>query len=103
LIIAWRILYLVMIGRHSPEIPCECVFSKEEWQTTYVIVHRKKPPQIPPSLNEMIRMVASLGGYLNRKSDPDPGIKTMWIGLRNMQEHLKAKEAFEAVYGATCG
>ncbi len=103
LIIAWRILYLVMIGRHSPEMSCECVFSKEEWQTTYVVVHRKKPPHIPISLNEMIRMVASLGGYLNRKGDPDPGTKTMWIGLRNMQEHLKAKEAFEAVYGPTCG
>ena len=54
-------------------------------------------------LAERLRMVASLGGYLNRKSDPEPGVKTMWIGLRNMQEHLKAKEAFEAVYGATCG
>lgn len=51
----------------------------------------------------MIRMVASLGGDLNRKSDPPPRVKTLWIGLRNMQEHLKAKEAFEKVYGPTCG
>lgn len=51
----------------------------------------------------MVRMVAALGGYLNRKSDPAPGVKTMWIGLRNMQEHLRAKESFEAVYGSTCG
>lgn len=103
MIIAWRILYVVIIGRHCPDMSCECVFSKEEWHTTYVIVRRKKPPKIPPTLNEMIRMVASLGGYLNRKSDPEPGVKTMWIGLRNMQEHLKAKEAFSAVYGPTCG
>lgn len=103
MIIAWRILYVVMLGRQSPEISCECIFSKEEWQTTYVVVHRKKPPITPPTLNEMIRMVASLGGYLNRKSDPEPGVKRMWIGFRNMQEHIKAKEAFEAVYGSTCG
>ena len=103
MIIAWRILYVVIMGRHSPEISCECVFSKEEWQTTYVVVHRKKPPEMPPTLNEMTRMVASLGGYINKKSSPEPGVKTMWIGLRNMQEHLKAKEAFEAVYGSTCG
>jgi Transposase DNA-binding/Transposase Tn5 dimerisation domain len=102
-IIAWRILYVVIMGRYCPEMSCECVFSKEEWQTTYIVVYRKKPPNIPPSLNEMTRMVASLGGYLNRKSDSEPGVKTMWIGLRNMQEHLKAKEAFEVVYGATCG
>jgi hypothetical protein len=52
----------------------------------------------------MIRMVASLGGYLNRKSDPEPGVKTMWVGFRNMQEHIRAKEAFESAYGKpTCG
>ena len=103
MIIAWRILYVNIMGRYSPDMSRECVFSKEEWETTYVVVYRKKPPKIPPTLNEMTRMVASLGGYLNRKSDPEPGVKTMWIGLRNMQEHLKAKEAFEAVYGPTCG
>jgi hypothetical protein len=51
----------------------------------------------------MIRLVASLGGYINKKSVPEPGVKTIWIGLRNMQEHLKAREAFETVYGVTCG
>jgi len=62
------------------------------------------PPTPPPTLNEMIRMVASLGGYLNRKSDPEPGVKTMWVGFRDMQEHIRAKEAFEAAYGKpTCG
>ena len=103
LIIAWRILYVVIIGRSCPDISCECVFSREEWQTAIVVLYRKKPPKRPPTLNEMIRMVASLGGYLNRKTDPEPGVKTMWIGFRNLQEHLKAKEAFEAVYGKTCG
>lgn len=103
LIIAWRVLYVVIMGRYCPDISCECVFSKEEWQTTFVVLYRKKPPKVPPTLNEMTRMVASLGGYLNRKSDPEPGVKTMWIGFRNMQEHIKAKEAFEAVYGPTCG
>jgi len=103
MIIAWRILFVVAMGRYCPEISCECVFSKEEWQTTYVIVYRKKPSEIPPTLNEMTRMVASLGGYINKKSNLEPGVKTMWIGLRNMQEHLKAKEALEAVYGPICG
>jgi hypothetical protein len=103
LIIAWRVLFVVVMGRHCPDISCECVFSKDEWQSTYVVLYRKKPPIAPPTLNEMTRMVAALGGYLNRKSDPEPGAKTIWIGLRNMQEHLKAKEAYEAAYGAICG
>lgn len=103
MIIAWRILYITLMGRYGFNISCESVFSKEEWQTTYIVLYRKRPPKVPPLLNEMIRMVASLGGYLNRNSAPEPGVKTLWIGLRNMQEHIKAKEAFEAVYGPTCG
>lgn len=102
-IIAWRLLYVVVMGRQCPDISCECIFSKEEWHSTYVVLYRKKPPDIPPTLNEMVRMVASLGGYQNRKSDPEPGVKTMWIGLRNMQEHLRAKESYESVYGSICG
>jgi hypothetical protein len=101
IIIAWRTLHLVMVGRQSLDHSCESILSKDEWQTTYVIVKRKKPPKIPPNLNEMLRLVATLGGYLNRKSDPPPGVKAMWIGIRNMQEHLKAKEAL--VYGKTYG
>jgi hypothetical protein len=103
MIIAWRILFVVIMGRYCPEMSCECVFSKEEWQTTYVVSHRKKPPATPPTLNEMTRMVAALGGYINKKSNPEPGVKTMWIGLRNMQGHLKAREAYEVAYGRTCG
>lgn len=103
IIISWRILHAVMMGRYCPGVPCEVLFSKEEWQTAYVVIHRKKPPKTVPTLNEMIRMVASLGGYQNYKSSPEPGVKTLWIGVRNMQEHLKAKDAFESAYGVTCG
>jgi len=28
----------------------------------------------------MVRMIAGLGGFLNRKSDGFPGPKTLWIG-----------------------
>ena len=99
MIIAWRILYLVAIGRCCPNISCECAFSREEWQTAYIVSYKKKPPKVPLKLNEMIRLVASLGGYINKKSSPEPGVKTMWIGLRNMQEHLKAREAIMEAYG----
>ena len=49
----------------------------------------------------MIRIIASLGGYMNRRSDPMPGVKTLWIGLRNLQEHIKAIEAFSKMTGYT--
>jgi len=103
MIIAWRILYLTMLGRECPGVTCDCVFDIKEWQTVYIVLHKQKPPKKPPKLNEMIKMVASLGGFLNRKGDGDPGYQTMWIGMRNMYEHVKARLAFEDAFGHTYG
>ena len=60
MIIAWRILAMTMLGRSCPEIPCSSVFDDEEWRAVYIVVHRSPPPKIPPSLNEMIRMLLSI-------------------------------------------
>lgn len=103
LIVAWRILYLMSLSRVMEDETCEIVFSREEWETVYVVVHKKKPPKKPPKLKDMIKYVASLGGYMNRRSDPDPGVQTIWIGMRNMQEHIKAREALASVYSETYG
>jgi len=103
MIIAWRILYLTKLGRECPDLPCSAVFSEEEWQTVFIMVKKAKPPSKPPTLNLMVRMVASLGGYMNRNTDPEPGPKTMWIGLRNLQEYIKAREMFGEVFGHSYG
>ena len=38
-------------------------------------------PSTPPTLNEIVRLVAQVGGFLGRKSDGEPGVKTIWRGL----------------------
>jgi hypothetical protein len=35
------------------------------------------PPEQPPSLRQMIRSIAQLGGFLARKSDGEPGNQTL--------------------------
>ncbi len=32
MIIAWRVLYLTMLGRQCPEMSCDAVFANEEWR-----------------------------------------------------------------------
>ena len=32
MLIAWRILSLIMIGRECPELPCSVLFDQEEWE-----------------------------------------------------------------------
>ena len=58
MIIAWRVLHLTMLGRECPEMSCDVVFAEEEWQAVYLVTERKPPPDEPPSLDTMVRMVA---------------------------------------------
>ena len=81
LIVTWRTLFVCRLGREFPEISCEAVFEPAEWKSVYRIVRDKAPPEQPPTLKEMVRMVAQLGGYVNRKRDDDPGPQTVWLGL----------------------
>ena len=38
------------------------------------------------SLGEAIRTIASMGGFLNRKSDKEPGCTVMWRGLQRLAD-----------------
>jgi hypothetical protein len=102
MIIAWRVLYVTMLGRDCPEMPCDTVFAEEEWKAVYLVTQRKTLPEEPPSLDTMVRMIATLGGFLNRKGDGFPGPKTLWIGLQRIPDFVLALEAARSVEGS-CG
>ena len=47
---------------------------------------KKEPSPVEPSPSgQVVPMIASLGGYLNRKGDGPPGTTTMWRGLVRLQ------------------
>lgn len=95
LIVAWRTLMLVRLGRSCPDLNCEAVFEPAEWKSVWMVIHRKKPPRKPPKLKEMLRLIAQLGGYVNRpnRSDP-PGVQTTWLGLQRMYDLALAWDTF---------
>jgi Transposase DNA-binding/Transposase Tn5 dimerisation domain len=86
LIVTWRTLFVCRLGRELPDISCEAVFSAAEWQSVYQIVKRDMPPKEPPTLKDMVRFVAQLGGYVNRKRDDEPGPQTVWLGLQRLHD-----------------
>jgi hypothetical protein len=86
LIVAWRTLYVCRLGRGCPDISCEAIFEPAEWKSVYRVVRRQPPPPAPPKLSEMVRMVAHLGGYINRKRADEPGPQTVWLGLQRMHD-----------------
>jgi len=97
MIVAWRILYLTRLNGAMPEADCELAFEPEEWRLIYAVVKKKKPPKQAPTIRAMIRMIASLGGFLGRKGDGEPGIKSLWQGLERCQGMLLGAEALQAV------
>ena len=85
LIVSWRIAMLMRFGRTCPDLPADLFFDQDEWQAAYLL-NKKKPPADPPTLNQVLRLVAMLGGFLARKGDGEPGVKTIWIGLPRVMD-----------------
>jgi len=84
-IIAWRVLFLTMVSRSIPKMPCDVLLELEEWQALYCFTNQTKtPPSKPPTLMEATRMIAKLGGFLGRKSDGHPGPTVIWRGLQRL-------------------
>jgi hypothetical protein len=94
MIVAWRTLYVCRLGRSCPEMSCEAVFEPAEWKSVWTIVRRESPPAKPPPLGEMVRMVARLGGFVNRKKTDQPGPQTIWIGMQRMHDFATCWEQF---------
>ncbi len=85
--VAWRLLWLTYEARRHPEASCESVLPREQWQVLHRVVH--KTDQVPlssPGLREAVRQIARLGGFLARKGDGEPGVKTIWRGLRRLED-----------------
>lgn len=87
LVVAWRIFHLVTMGEHTPDLPCTIYFTPSEWRAlvTFVMKTKMAPPQ-PPSLNEAVRMLGTLGGHLGRKHDGHPGAEVLWRGMARLAD-----------------
>jgi len=96
MILAWRVMFTMMLGRVNSEMSAGEVFEEAEWKSVYKIaVNGKKAlPRKPPKLGEFIIMVATLGGYIDRKGAEPPGVKVMWKGMSRMIDFAIAWEAF---------
>ncbi len=87
LVVGWRIFHLAKLGREIPDVPCTVYFEEAEWKALFAYVTKNPaPPDQPPSLREAMRLVATLGGFLGRKSDGEPGTQTLWLGLQRLDD-----------------
>lgn len=87
-IVAWRLLWLTLQARETPEAPCTLVLEEFEWKALCATVYARvrQARMKPPTLREAVRMIAQLGGFLGRKCDGEPGPQTLWRGLRRLHD-----------------
>ncbi len=99
MVVAWRIFHLTKLGREVPDVPCSVYFEESEWKALYTYVYRTAlPPAREPTLREAVRMVASLGGFLGRKSDGEPGTKSLWLGLQRLDDLTNMYNVLSSIF-----
>ena len=87
MVVAWRIYHLTMLGRELPNVPCTVFFEEAQWKALWIFAKKtRRLPSKPPTLRDAIRMTTSLGGFLGRKGDGEPGTQTLWRGLQRLDD-----------------
>ena len=75
------------IARLEPDEKCTKLLNALEWKVLYMRVNRVTVvPKEAPTNKEAVEMIARLGGYMARKSDPPPGPIVIWRGWRTLNE-----------------
>lgn len=97
-VVAWRLLYMTYVARVAPELPCTAVLEEDEWKALFVVGSKRARPLAdqPPSVREAMRMVATLGGFLGRKGDGEPGVQAIWTGFRRLMDFTLAFQRLRA-------
>lgn len=97
-IVAWRIHWLTLFSRKEPTSSADLVFTPAE-HTLLLKLTLKKKKKKKLMLGESVRLLAQLGGFLNRKHDRNPGPEVIWRGLSRFNDIIKT---LETLGGALC-
>jgi hypothetical protein len=79
-ILSWRIFWMTMINRTSPDASPTLVFTRLELRLLDALVRDSLTGPRRKTLSGYLIKVAQLGGYLARANDSPPGNMVMWRG-----------------------
>ena len=86
-VVAWRILWATLLGRTAPDLPCTVLLTTVEWQARSCRIQQTTLlPSRLPTVGQVVRWLAELGGYLARASDGPPGPTVLWRGFRHLAD-----------------
>ena len=58
------------------------------------------PGNCIPTHHEVAPFLIMLGGFLARKGDGEPGVKTLWLGMQRLRDFVAGVEHMQAITNA---
>jgi hypothetical protein len=86
LIMAWRVLALLKLGRAVPQAPASLIYTPEEIEVLTRSQKKISRPAVDLTLQEANRLTAKLAGWWGRRGDGEPGAETLALGLHRLQD-----------------
>ena len=96
-VVGWRVFWLTMVNRATPDAPAEAVLTRPEIDVLDRLAGA--PPVAERTVARYLLRVAKLGGYLARAKDPPPGNLVLWRGLSRLTDILLGFELNDRGYG----
>jgi hypothetical protein len=91
-VVAWRQHYLTEIGREFPNLPASECLTPSEIKALQIQSHKTLNSNL--TLGEAWHLISKLGGFMNRKSDNNPGPTTFWRGLQKIEYTAQGVEGY---------
>ena len=102
-VVGWRVFWLTMVNRATPDAPPESVLTGPEIalldrmaEATTATPEAAIPKR---TVCHYLLQIAKLGGYLARAKDPPPGNTVIWRGLARLTDILLGFELKDRGYG----
>lgn len=94
LIVAWRLLFIGLLGGKLPDLPADIMFDDNQLNVIYgyAIKHGYPPPN---SLNDVLFIIGLMGGGYVNKSYPKPGYMSIKDGISKLRNFKNMMELFK--------
>lgn len=83
-VVAWRLLWLTHLARTEPEQPATLVLNGIERHVLEAAVQR---PVL--TVRDAVRAIAKLGGFAGSPAMGEPGVKSLWLGWRQLEAMIE--------------
>ncbi len=85
-------MWLTYRARLTPNEACTTILQPTEWKILRRKFEPKNRSKKTPTIHQAVGWIAQLGGFLARKGDGEPGLKTLWRGIGVLHHLLEGAQ-----------